>query len=43
MGKLGCKRSLSGEHSYIPIGDYIKATKIKCVLCGHIEKIKKPK
>ena len=38
-GKMGCKKSYSKEHSYIPYGK----NKIKCVLCGYVKDLKKPR
>jgi len=37
--KYGCPKSYSGEHSFMPYGK----DKIKCVHCGKIQKLRKPK
>jgi len=36
---MSCKKSYSKEHSYAPYGK----DKIKCVHCGRIAKLRKPK
>ena len=38
-----CKRSYSGEHSFVPVGGLTTAKKMRCVLCGYTKKTKEAK